>query len=214
MEGDDRRIPRASGDPLSCEACRSLILDYVEGALRAEAARQVEAHTAGCPICRMEVALAQTIERALSGQELRMPPEDFTARVLSSLPGEPTIVESFWSQMLQPMAYAVSLLALFLGLSRYLPDLSRLSEAWSDRLSMLPRLPGIGWLGPFIAPARLERFFRTAMEVAGEALASMTAMSEQLQGLYAANAPVIHLALAALAVVWILYDDRQEAKEY
>jgi anti-sigma factor RsiW len=176
MERDERRRPGASGDPMSCEACRSLILEYIEGALDAEAARQVETHVAGCPVCRMELALAQTIESALSGQELRIPPVDFTARVLSALPATRTAGESLWSHMLVPMAYAVSILALLLGLRRGLADL-------------------------------------TAMEVAGDALASVTAMSEQLQGLYSANAPVIHLTGAALALLWLLYDGRQEAKE-
>jgi anti-sigma factor RsiW len=160
---------------MSCEACRSLILDYVEGTLHAAEARQVEAHVAGCPACRMELALAQTIDRALSGQELRMPPADFTARVLSALPATRTAGESLWSHMLVPMAYAVSILALLLGLRRGLPDLT-----------------GVG--------------------VAGDALASVTAMSEQLQGLYSANAPVIHLTVAALALLWVLYEGRREAK--
>jgi hypothetical protein len=142
-----------------------------------------------------------------------MPPVDFIARVLSALPAARTAGESFWSHMLLPMAYAVSILALFLGLSRYIPDLSRLSEAWSDRVSMLPRTLEIGWLAPSVAPGRLEGFFRTAMEVAGNALAPMLAMSEQLQELYSLNAPVIHLTLAALALLWVLYDDWQEAKK-
>jgi anti-sigma factor RsiW len=161
---------------MSCDACRSLILDYIEGTLHAAEARQVEAHVAGCPVCRMELALAQTIESTLSKQELRLPPADFTARVLAALPAARTAGESLWSHMLAPMAYAVSILALLLGLRRGLADL-------------------------------------TAMEVAGDALASVTAMSEQLQGLYSANAPVIHLTGAALALLWLLYDGRQEAKE-
>jgi hypothetical protein len=78
---------------------------------------------------------------------------------------------------------------------------------------MLPCILDIGWLAPSVAPGRLEGLFRTAMEVAGNALSSMTAMTEQLQGLYRANAPVIHLTLAALALLWVFYDDRQEAKE-
>ena len=51
------------------------------------------------------------------------------------------------------------------------------------------------------------------MGVAGDALSSETAMSEPLQGQYSANAPVIHLTLAALAQLWVLYDDRREARE-
>ena len=176
MERDERWIPGASGDPMSCDACRSLILDYVEGALHAKVARQVETHVAGCRVCRMELALAQTIESALSGQELRLPPADFTTRVLAALPAARTAGESFWSHLLMPMAYAVSILALVLGLSRALLDL-------------------------------------TTMEVAGDALFSLTAMSEQFQGLYSANAPVIHLILAALALLWVIYDNRQEAQE-
>jgi hypothetical protein len=176
MERDERWIPGASGDPMSCDACRSLILDYVEGALHAKVARQVETHVARCRVCRMELALAQTIESALSGQELRLPPADFTTRVLAALPAARPAGEGFWSHMLAPMAYAASILALVFGLSRHLPEL-------------------------------------TAMEVAGDALSSVTAMSAQLQGLYSANAPVIHLTLAALALLWVLYDHWQEAKE-
>ena len=213
MERDERRIGGASGDPMSCEACRSLILDYVEGALHEEAARQVETHVGGCPACRMELALAQTIESALSGQELRMPPEDFTARVLSALPAARTAGESFWSHMLLPIAYAVSILALFVGLSRYLPDLSRFARVWSDQVSLLPRILDIGWLAPSVAPGRPEGFFRTGMEVAGNALAAVTAMSDQLQGQYSANAPAINLILAALALLWVLHDAWQETRE-
>jgi anti-sigma factor RsiW len=213
MERDERRIPGAPGDPMSCDACRPLILDYVEGALHAEAARQVETHVAGCPICRMELALAQRIESALSGQELRLPPADFTARVLSALPAARTAGGSFWSHVLAPMAYAVSILALLYGLSRALPDLARVTGGGSAWVSMLPRILDLGWLAPSVAPGRPEGFVRTAMGVAGDALASVTAMSEQLQGLYSANAPVIHLTLAALALLWVLYDERREARE-
>jgi anti-sigma factor RsiW len=213
MERDDRRIPGPSGDPMSCDACRSLILDYLEGALHVEAARQVETHVARCPMCQTELALAQTIESALSGQELRLPPADFTARVLVALPAARTAGESFWSHLLVPMVYAVSILALVLGLGRDLLDLSRVAVAWSDWVSMLPRILDLGWLAPSVAPGRPEELFRTAMGVVGDALASVAAMNEQLQGLYSANAPVIHLILAALALLWVLYDDRQEARE-
>jgi anti-sigma factor RsiW len=213
MERDERRISGASGDPMSCDAYRSLILDYIEGALHAEAARQVETHIAGCPVCRTELALVQTIERALSGQELRMPPADFTARIRAALPAARAAGEGFWSHMLAPMAYAVSILALLLGLSRALPDLARVAGAWSDWVSRLPRILDLGRLAPPIAPGRLEGFFHTAMGVAGDALASVTAMSEQLQGLYHANVSVIHLTLAVLALLWVLYDDRREARE-
>jgi hypothetical protein len=115
--------------------------------------------------------------------------------------------------MLAPIAYAVSILAVFLGLSRSLPDLSRFAGIWSDQVSMLPSILDMGWLAPSVAPGHLEGLFHTAMEVAGNALASMTALSEQPQGLYGANAPAINLILAALALFWVLYDDRQEAKE-
>jgi anti-sigma factor RsiW len=213
MERDERRIPGASGDPMSCETCRSLILDYVEGVLHAAAARQVETHVAGCPVCRLELALAQQIESALARRELRMPPADFTVRVLSALPAARTAGGGFWSRMLVPMAYAVSIPALLLGLGRGLCDPSGFAGVWSDPVSMLPRILDMGWLVPSLAPSRLEGFFRTAMGVAGDALASVTAMSEPLRGLYSANAPVIHLTLAALALLWVLYDDRQEAKE-
>ena len=197
---------------MNCATCQSLILDYLEGALHAEATRQVEAHAAACPVCRMELALAQKIDSALSGQKLRMPPADFTTRVLTALPAVRTVEEPFWSQMLSPMAYAASILALILGLSGYLPPLSRLSEAWSDQVTMLALILGLGWPAPSQEPGRLEAFCRAAQEVAGDALSAMTAYGAQLQGLYSANAPTVNLTLAVLALVWVVYDYWQEAK--
>jgi hypothetical protein len=197
---------------MNCATCQSLILDYLEGVLHAEATRQVEAHTAVCPVCRLELALAQKIDSVLSGQELRMPPADFTTRVLSVLPAVRTVEETFWSQMLTPMAYAASILALILGLSQYLPPLSLLAEAWSDWTTRLALIPGLGWPESSAAPGRLAIFFRAAQEVVGDTLSAMTAYGAQLQGLYSANAPTVHLTLAVLALVWVVYDHWQEAQ--
>ena len=197
---------------MNCTTCQSLILDYLEGTLHAETARQVEAHTATCPICRVELALARKIDRALSGQPLRMPPADFTARVLAALPAARTVEEPFWSQMLSPLAYAASILALLFGLSRYLPSLPRLDEAWSDWVPRLARLLGLGWPEPSTGPDRLVALFRTAQEAVGAALSVMVAYGAQLQGLYSANAPTVHLALATLGLVWVVYDYWQEAQ--
>jgi hypothetical protein len=143
----------------------------------------------------------------------RLPPADFTARVLAALPAARTAREGFWPRMLVPMAYAVSILALLLGLRQSLRDPSGVAGVWSDPVSMHPGILDMGWLVPSVAPSRLEGFFRTAVGVADDALASVTAMGEPLRGLYSANAPVIYLTLAALALLWVLYDDRQEAKE-
>jgi hypothetical protein len=197
---------------MNCATCQSLILDYLEGALHAETTRQVEAHAAACPVCRMALALAQKIESALSGQELRMPPADFTTRVLAALPAVRTVKESFWSQMLSPLAYVASILALILGLSPYLPPMWRLSEAWSDWTARLTLILGLGWPESSAEPGRLAVFFRAAHEVVGDALSAMTAYGAQLQGLYSANAPIVNLTLAVLALVWVVYDYWQEAK--
>ena len=198
---------------MNCATCQSLILDYLEGALHAEATRQVETHAAACPVCRMELALAQHIDRALSGQKLRMPPADFTTRVLAALPAAPTVEEPFWSQMLSPLAYATSILVLIFGLSQYLPSLSRLSEAWSDWSARLVRILGTGWPELSVEPGRLVAFCRAVQEAVGDALAAMTAYGTQLQGLYSANAPAVNLTLTTLALVWVVYDYWQEAKE-
>lgn len=196
---------------MNCETCQSLILGYLEEALPAEATRQVEAHAAGCPACRMELALAQKIESALSGRRLRTPPADFTTRVLSALPAARTVAGTFRSQMLPLLAYAASILALLLGLSRYFPYLSGLYQTWADRVSTLALVLGIGW--PSEEPGRLEALFRSAQDVAGDALSYLTAYGGQLQGLYSANPSAVHLTLAALALVWVVYDYRQGARE-
>ena len=72
--------------------------------------------------------------------------------------------------------------------------------------------PGLGWPELSAEPGRLVAFFRTDQEVVGDALSAMAAYGAQLQGLYNAHAPTIHLALAALALVWVVYDYWQEAK--
>lgn len=197
---------------MNCTTCQSLLLDYLEGALHAAATRQVEAHAATCPVCRMELALAQQIDRALSGQPLRMPPADFTTRVLAALPAVRTVAEPFWSQMLLPLAYAASILALILGPSPYLLNLSRLYEAWAGRVAMLTRSLGLAWPERYAEPGHLAAFLRTAQEVVGDVLSAMVAYGAQLQGFYSANAPTVHLACAALALVWVVYNSWQEAQ--
>ena len=197
---------------MNCATCQALILDYLEGALHAEATRQVEAHAAACPVCRMELALAQKIDSALSGQKLRMPPADFTTRVLAALPAARTVAESFWSQLLSPLAYTASILALLLGLSGYLPPLSGFSAAWPDWIARLARSLGLAWPEPYVASGRLVAFFSTVLGVIEDTLAAMAAYGAQLHGLYSAHAPTVHLALATLALVWVVYDYWQEAQ--
>jgi len=180
--------------------------------LPAEAGREVEAHAAGCPLCRLELTLARKIGGALSGQRLRTPPPDFTARVLAALPSTRVLPASFWPQMLPPLAYAASLAALFLGLKRYLPYLSGLYEAWSDRISTLTLI--LGLQGPETPgePGRLDSLFHSLQELAGETLDHLAAYGDQVQGLYSANASTVHLGIAALALAWVAFDYRQGAK--
>jgi hypothetical protein len=49
-------------------------------------------------------------------------------------------------------------------------------------------------------------------EAVGGALSSLGTLSEQLFRLYSANAPILRLTLAALALLWVVYNDRREAR--
>jgi hypothetical protein len=50
----------------------------------------------------------------------------------------------------------------------------------------------------------------TPAEAVGGALSSLGALNEQLYRLYSANAPIIRLTLAALVLLWVVYNDRPE----
>jgi hypothetical protein len=52
----------------------------------------------------------------------------------------------------------------------------------------------------------------TPAEAVGGTLSSFGTLSEQLYGLYSANAPIIHLTLASLALLWVVYNGRREAR--
>lgn len=197
---------------MNCGTCQSLILDYLEGALPPEAVRQFEAHTSGCPACRMELTLAQRVASALSSRRLRMPPENFTVRILTALPSERVVLGTFWSQMLPPAAYAASILALILGLSRYFPYLSNLYETWSDRFETLALILGLQGVETAEEPGRIDGLLQSLREIAASVSAYLNAYQEEVSWLYTAHASTVHLAIAALALVWMVYDYRQGAK--
>jgi hypothetical protein len=52
----------------------------------------------------------------------------------------------------------------------------------------------------------------TPAEAVGGALSSLGTLREQLYRLYSANAPMIRLTLAALALLWVVDNDRREAR--
>jgi hypothetical protein len=52
----------------------------------------------------------------------------------------------------------------------------------------------------------------TPAEAVGGELSSLGTLSEQLYRLYRANAPIIRLTLAALAPLWVVYNNRREAR--
>ncbi|GEM_PF-3598416 len=197
---------------MNCGTYQSLILDYLEGALPPEGARQLKAHVAGCPACQIELMLAQKIEGALSGRRLRMPPEHFTARVLAAVAEKRVLAGTFWSQMLPPTAYAASILALILGLSRYFPYLSNLYETWSDRLETLALILGLRGVEAAEEPSRVDALLQSLRETAASASAYLSVYREEISWLYTSHASTVHLAIAALALVWMVYDYRQGAR--
>jgi anti-sigma factor (TIGR02949 family) len=79
--------PESSPADLSCRECIDLLVDYVDGALPAREARDLEEHLAGCPPCvaflntyRGTVDAARRLRAATLPPELRARLVDFLKR--------------------------------------------------------------------------------------------------------------------------------------
>lgn len=76
---------------MNCPIDEILLIDYLEGELKPELARQVEQHLESCPSCRAEYEALLKVKQALSG-------------VKKSVVDQPP--ESFWQENLQAVARA------------------------------------------------------------------------------------------------------------
>ena len=100
---------------MDCSHYRIWIADYFSGALPADQKKALEQHAAACPACARELAAERRLEDVLSSRPLKMPPADFTQRVLARSAPQPVRAMPAWAPLL---AYAASLAALLLGAYR------------------------------------------------------------------------------------------------
>ncbi len=194
---------------MNCRICQAALPDFVEGTLTSQAVREMEDHVAGCPACRLSLALARRIEIGLASQPRRMPPHDFTARVLAALPVRPLVVP-FRSQVFSLASCFVSALALILGFGKYGPSLGRLYAAWSDRIATLTFVLGLQTPETAGEPGWTDLLVQWLRDRGEDALAFLTVWMEQFYWLYNANTFIINASIAALALVWVVYDYRRQ----
>ena len=194
---------------MNCRICQTALPDYIEGTLTPVAFREMEDHVAGCPSCRLALALTRRIEAGLASQPRRMPPHDFTARVLAALPARP-FVTPFRPQVFSLASYLVSALALILGWGKYGPSLGRLYAAWSDRIATLTFVLGLQTPETAGDPGWTDLLVQWLRDRGEDALAFLAVWMEQLYWLYSANTFTVNASIAALALVWVVYDYRRQ----
>jgi hypothetical protein len=73
---------------MTCDRCRSLVDDYVDGVLAADERRDVEAHLAGCEPCRSLSADVAAIRRTARDLERHVPPPRVWARLSAAIEAE------------------------------------------------------------------------------------------------------------------------------
>jgi len=98
---------------MSCDRIESRILPYVDGRLKASEQREVEAHLAECPACRVRVSEFRAVSGLLDELPQIEPSGAFDARVRARVAAEP--VKQSWWAWLSPsprVAFAASLLLL------------------------------------------------------------------------------------------------------
>jgi len=195
---------------MNCRSCRALIADLVTGELPADLAGDVRSHAAGCPACRLELALAGRIDQGLSRLATALPPADFAARVMAALPAPRPAALPFWPQALAISACAVSTLAVMYGLLQHLPEVGRLlraGEAWSAAVAASPGLPLAA-----DEPSRAYAFLVWLQAWASDAATSLAGYLQLVSWLYSRSAPGLGVAALGAALLFVLYDYSQRAR--
>ena len=104
-----------------CARVRSRVFDYLEGSLRDDERRRMDAHLAACAGCRTEIALARRSERALASVLDAAPdPGDLRPGFYARLAASPRTTPRLPRRTLAP-ALSVALLALALALRHSYP---------------------------------------------------------------------------------------------
>jgi hypothetical protein len=73
---------------MTCDRCHSLVDDYVDGTIGADARKEVEAHLAACDPCRVMAADVDAIRRSARSLEARVPPPHVWTKLAASLEAE------------------------------------------------------------------------------------------------------------------------------
>src|SRR5580700_7496710 len=98
---------------MSCNRIESRILPYVDGRLKVSEQREVEAHIAACPVCRVRVNEFRAVAGLLDELPQIEPSGAFDARVRARVAAEPAR-RSWWAWLAPSprVAFAASMLLL------------------------------------------------------------------------------------------------------
>ncbi len=194
---------------MNCRICHASLQDYAEGGLAPEATPGIESHLAGCPSCRMELALLRRIESFLASRPRRTPPEDFTRRMLAALPARPMAV-SFRTQALTLAGYLISALGLVIGYQKFGPSFARVYTGWEDRVSTLSLV--LGFQTPETAgdPGWSDLLLQWVRDRGEDTVAYLAGWREQVHSIYTANPVAVQASIACLLLIWAVYDYRRQ----
>ena len=101
---------------MDCRTCQDLLEEYLDGTLVGAQNLAVEAHLAGCPACLAQLEAARRLEEGLCDRLLKIPPSDFTQRVVARIRVSRALPKDRgWITPI--LAYTGSLMAVLLGVA-------------------------------------------------------------------------------------------------
>lgn len=121
---------------MTCDRCHDLVDDYVDGTLAADDLKAIEAHLAGCDMCRAMAADWSAIRRLARALEPHVPPPQVWTKLAASFEGERSrSMASRWfagGVGWRPLAVAATLIVLAGGASWILLRQSSLTPSDSS----------------------------------------------------------------------------------
>src|SRR5260221_1203828 len=128
-------------EDMSCGRMEKHMMPYVDGRLKVSEQREVEAHLAACPACRLRVNEFRAVSGLLDELPLIEPSSAFDARVRARVAAEP-VKQSWWAEVLPSARAALAASLLELATiwisSRPVTQLNKTSAAGSTARGCVP----------------------------------------------------------------------------
>jgi hypothetical protein len=109
---------------MNCQKIKKLLNPYIDKALDADMARQVDEHLKSCPVCNKEYQRLNKIITSLNSLSYQPAPDNFTQNLMAKISREEVQIQSSWTDQLKkrisiprfsfPLVGAAAVTALFL----------------------------------------------------------------------------------------------------